>query len=97
MAILRSKDGKEILVNCTCGCDCGVLFKVDREDDDYYCFMTYTNSRFYTEQGESMWYAFCKKVRRIWAILRNREYHYTDTFLTKAEFEEFREYINSID
>ena len=33
MAILRSKDGKEILVNCTCGCDSGVAFKIDKEDE----------------------------------------------------------------
>lgn len=97
MAILRSKDGKELLVNCTCGCDCGVLFKVDKEDDDYYCFMTYTNSRFYTEQCEGMWRVLCKKLKRIWAIIRNKDHHYADTFLTKTEFEEFKEYINSIE
>ena len=96
MAILRSKDGAEILVNCTCGCDNGVLFKIDKEDDDYYCFMTYTNSMFYTEQYDG-WSLFCKKLKRIWAIIRNKDYHYTDTFMTKAEFDEFREYINSID
>ena len=95
MALLKSKDGTELLINCTCGCDNGVLFKVDKEDEDFYCFMTYTNSLFYTEQY-SMWRVFCKKVKRIWSIIRNKEYHYTDTYLTKAEFEEFREYINSI-
>ena len=96
MAILRSKDGVEILINCTCGCDNGVMFKIDKEDDDYYCFMTYTNSRFYTEQYDG-WSTLCKKLKRIWAIIRNKDYHYTDTFMTKAEFDEFREYINSID
>ena len=96
MAILKSKDGKELLVNCTCGCDNGVLFKIDKEDDDYYCFLTYTNSRFYTEQYGG-WQVLCKKLKRILAIIRNKDYHYTDTFMTKAEFEEFKEYINSID
>ena len=96
MALLKSKDGTEFLINCTCGCDNGVLFKVDKEDEDFYCFMTYINSRFYTEQCEGMWRVFCKKVKRILSIIRNKEYHYTDTYLTKAEFEEFKEYINSI-
>ena len=95
MAVLRSKDGTELLVNCTCGCESGVLFKIDKEDEDFYCFMTYLNSRFYTEQYDG-WRVFCKKLKRIWSIIRNKEYHYTDTYLTKAEFEELKEYINSI-
>ena len=97
MAILRSKDGTGLLVSCTCGCDSCVKFEIDNEDKDFYCFMTYMNSKFYTEQCEGMWRVFCKKLKKIWAIIRNKDFHYTDTYLTKAEFEEFKEYINSID
>jgi hypothetical protein len=96
MAILKSKDGKELLVSCTCGCESGVKFKIDNEDEDFYCFMTYINSTFYTEQCEGMWRVFRKKLKKILAIIRNKDFHYTDTYLTKAEFKEFKEYINSI-
>ena len=97
MAVLRSKDGTELLVDCTCGCDTGIRFRIDKEDEDYYCFMSYTNGKFYTEQCEGMWRVFCKKLKKIWAVIGNKDFHYADTFLTKAEFDEFKEYINSID
>jgi hypothetical protein len=69
----------------------------DNEDNDFYCFMTYTNSKFYTEQCEGMWRVLCIKLKKIRAIIRNKDFHYTETFLTKAEFDEFKEYINSIE
>jgi hypothetical protein len=96
MAVLKSKDCMELLIDCSCGCDNGVRFRIDKEDDDNYCFMAYTNGRFYTEQCEGMWRVLCKKLKKIWAIIRNKDFHYADTFMTKAEFNEFREYINSI-
>lgn len=59
--------------------------------------MSYTNGRFYAEQGETMWHIFCKKLKKIWAIIRNKDFYYTEMMLTKDEFDEFREYINSIE
>jgi hypothetical protein len=44
-----------------------------------------------------MWRVLCKKLKRILAIIMNKDHHYADTFLTKTEFEEFKEYINAID
>ena len=97
MAVLRSKDGRDMLIDCSCGCDNGVRFRIDKEDFDNYCFMSYTNGKFYTEQCEGMWRVFCKKLKKIWAIIRNKDFHYADMFMTKDEFDEFKEYINSID
>ena len=97
MAVLKNKDGKELYVDCNCGCNEGIRFKVDKDDDfDYYCFMTYTNGNFYREQGETMWRVMRKKLEKIWAIIRNKDYYYSDIVMTKDEFEEFKEYINSI-
>ena len=55
MAVLKSKDGTELLVDCNCGCDNGMRFRIDKDDIDYYCFASYTNGKFYTEQAEGMW------------------------------------------
>ena len=97
MAVLKNKDGKELYVDCCCGCNDGIRFKVDKDDDfDYYCFMTYTSGNFYGEQGETMWRVMRKKFEKIWAIVRNKDYYYSDIVMTKDEFEEFKEYINSI-
>lgn len=97
MAALKNKDGTELYIDCNCGCDEGIRFKVDKEDCDYYCFMTYTNGNFYREQGETTWRVFYKKLEKILAIIRNKDFYYSDIIMTKDEFNEFREYINSIE
>jgi hypothetical protein len=97
MAVLKNKDGTELLVDCNCGCDNGMRFKIDKEDFDFYCCAAYTNGKFYTEQAEGMWRVFCKKLKKIWAIIRNKDFYYTEFFMTKDEFDEFREYLNSIE
>ena len=93
MAVLKNKDGKELYIDCCCGCDEGIRFRIDKTDDfDYYCFMTYTNGQY----DGTMWDVLCKKLKKIWAIIRNKDFYYSDVIMTKDEFEEFREYINGI-
>ena len=96
MAVLKNKDGTEIYIDCHCGCNDGIRFKIDKDDVDMYCFMTYTSGNFYVEQGDSFLCVFRKKFKKIWAIIRNKDYYYSDISMTKNEFEEFRKYINSI-
>lgn len=96
MAVLKNKDCTELYIDCCCGCNEGIRFKVDKNDFDYYCFMTYTNGNFYREQGDTLWYVLRKKLEKIWAIIRNKDFYYSEVVMTKDEFEEFREYINSI-
>ena len=96
MAVLKSKDGKEMLLDCHCGCDTGIRFRVDRYDSDYYCIMTYTNGAFYRDQDDTLLKVLRKKLKKIWAIIRNKDFYYADVLMTKDEFDEFREYINSI-
>jgi hypothetical protein len=97
MAALKNKDGTELYIDCCCGCNEGIRFKVDHDDLDYYCFMSYTNGNFYSEQGDTIWRVFRRKLEKIWAIIRNKDYYYSDVVMTKDEFDEFREYINAIE
>ena len=97
MAALKNKDGTELYIDCNCGCNEGIRFKVFKDNFGYYCFMSYTNGSFYVEQGNTVWGALCKKLEKIWAIIRNKDYYYSDVVMTKTEFEEFREYINAIE
>ena len=97
MAVLKNKDGTELLVDCHCGCNDGVRFSIDKEDFDFYCFMCYTNGNFYKEQGEKFFRILCKKLKKIWAIIRNKDFYYADIYMNKDEFNEFKEYINSIE
>lgn len=96
MAVLKNTDGTDLLIDCCCGCDEGIRFRIDVDDFDYYCFMSYTNGNFYTEQGDTLWGVWRKKFKKIWAILRNKDYYYSDITMTKDEFEMFREYINRV-
>lgn len=96
MAIMKNHDGTEMMVDCHCGCDDGVRIKLFKDEFNYYCFWTYTNGRFYSEQGETFWRILRKKMEKIWAIIRNKDYYYSDIVMTKDEFEQFREYINSV-
>ena len=92
MATLKSKDGKHLYIDCMCGCDDGIRFKIDKDDYDYYCFMSYTNGNFYREQGGG----WRNKLKKLWAIIRNKDFYYSDVVMTKDDFEEFKEYINNI-
>ena len=95
MAVLKNKDGKELYVDCCCGCDNGIRFKIDKLNDlDYYCIMTYTNGHFYSEQN-TIWDILSKKFKKIWSIIRNKDFYYAEMILTKDDFNEFRNYINS--
>lgn len=97
MAVMKSRDDKNYMIVCCCGCDEGIRFEVDRRDDlGMYFIMTYTNGSFYREQGNTLWKVFRNKLKKIWAIVRNKDYYYSEVCMTKEEFNEFREYIDSI-
>ena len=97
MAVLKNKNGTELYIDCNCGCNDGIRIKIHKDDFDYYCFWTYTNGNFYTEQGETIFRTIRRKLEKIWAIIRNKDFYYSDVLMTKEEFNEFREYINSIE
>mgnify|MGYP003550076905 CR=1 FL=1 len=39
--VLKNKNGTEMIVDCNCGCDEGIRIRIDKDDFDYYCFLTY--------------------------------------------------------
>lgn len=96
MAVLKNVDGTEMLVDCCCGCDAGIRFRVDKNDFDYYCFMSYTNGKFYRDQGDTLFGVLSKKLKKIWAIIRNKDFYYAEVVMTKDDFEEFKKYINEV-
>jgi len=91
MSILKNET--EVIINCICGCDDSIHIKIDKEDDDCYCIITYLNGNFYRDQN-SIWNTIVKKIKKIWAIIRNKDYYYSDIILDAEEFEEFKDFIN---
>ena len=90
MAVLEKYAGDELIVSCNCGCDDGIHLKVDKEDPDYYVFLTYTNGKFYSEQSGG----FMKKLKKIWAIIRNKDNGYSEIVMNKEDFEQFADWVN---
>lgn len=94
MSVLKTKDGRELILSCRCGCDDGIHFKIDKDFEDY-MYMMYTNVNFYRDQDNGFFRTLVNKLRKIFAIIFNRDYYYAEAVFSKEDFEEFREYINS--
>lgn len=90
MAVMKSDDGLNIFVDCVCGCCNGVRFRIDKDEYNYYTLMTYMEGC----KKDTSWRVFRKKFEKIWAIIRNKDYYYSDILMTKDEFETFKEHIN---
>ncbi len=91
MAVFTAMDGKEMILSCKCGCDEGIRVRIDRDEDCCSC-ITYLSGNWYKEQGR-----FRDKLRKIWAILRNKDYCYSEVILEQKEWESFKEWINKVD
>lgn len=97
MSILKSGDGKELIVTCKCGCDNGLHIRIDHdEDSDDFCYMSLLNNNFYRDQGKKIRYVVCEKLKKIWCIIRGKDFYYSDILMTRQDFEEFREYIDKV-
>ena len=55
MPILRSKDGEDLILGCSCGCDEGMRMKVQRwHNDDSFFIITYLSGHFAYLQGDNI-------------------------------------------
>ena len=95
MAVMTNKDNAELIVTCNCGCDDAMHIRIDVKDDDI-CILSYMNSNFYRDQYGTIG-IFFKKLKKILAIIRNRDYYYSDVIMKREEFEEFKRFINGVD
>lgn len=95
-SILKSKDGKDLIMTCTCGCEDSIHFTIDTSDPDFYCCMSYMSGNWYRDQNESARDVFRRKCKKIWRIIRNKDHHYSDIHMRPEDFDLFREYVNSV-
>ncbi len=96
MSVMISNDKKELIVNCKCGCQDTIHIKVDDEDkdDDYYAIQTYMNGNWYRDQADRVLRTIGRKLKKIWAIIRNEDYYYSDVLMSREDFMKYKEYIN---
>lgn len=88
MATLKSKDNKEMIITCRCGCDEGIRVKIDESFGDY-CYQTYISGNYYKEQS-----GLLDKLKKICAIIRNKDFYYSEVVMSKEDFNEYKKWIN---
>lgn len=71
----------------------GIHLRIDKDDEKWYTIMTYTNGNFYRDQT-NVFHTFKNKLKKIWAIIRNKDYYYSDVIMSKEEYQEFKAYLN---
>lgn len=71
---------------CKCGCGNGVILKVD--EDECGLSLQLVSDNFYSGQK-----SFKDKLRRIWCIIRGKEYRYFDLHIDDDEVTEFKEFV----
>ena len=96
MAILISNNKKELIITCKCGCEEAIHFMIADDDKKYgeCALMTYMNGNFYKDQNDGVISCIIRKVKKIWAIIRNKDYYYSDVRMSIEDFAKFKEYIN---
>lgn len=105
MSVLKSEDDKDLIVTCRCGCDEGLHIRIEHDDpavnidpeNDTFCYVTCLNSNWYRDQGKKIWRVIYEKLRKIWAIICNKDFYYSEIIMSRKDFELFREYIGEID
>lgn len=97
MSVLTNKDKNEIVITCSCGCKNGVHLEVRKSDDkdDDIAFLSLVSDKFYSEQ-ENFFRRFAEKIRRIWYVLRNKEYTYFEVCLKEKDIQEFKDFVSAI-
>ena len=63
MSVLKSEDGKDLMVSCSCGCDNGVHINI-KKDDDEYAWATYMNGNWYRDQSKRILYIVRDKLKK---------------------------------
>ena len=98
MAVMISEDKKDLIVTCKCGCQDAIHLKVDDEDKDvdYYAIQTYMNGNWYRDQDDRVFRNIGRKLKKIWAIIRNKDYYYSDVVMNKEDFEQFKKWVNQV-
>ena len=94
MAIFETEN-HEIYADCHCGCDNGLRIRIEKDNFGEYCFCSYTSGNFYAMQ--SYFTTRLKtKLKKIWAIIRNKDFYYSEIIMSKEEFDKFRKALNKV-
>lgn len=89
-----NKTGTSGTLYSSYGCDNGVALRVTH-DPLFGYEIALVNDMFYTEQRTIM-SRLIEKCKRIWCILRNKEYRYFNILIDERDMDDFKEFIKSL-
>lgn len=91
------KDIKEIIINCSCGCDEEIHIKKyigdDVIPDDY--FITISESKFYSKQNGIL-KTIKNRLKSIWRAISGKEYRLCEVNLSKTNLEELKRALEEV-
>lgn len=80
----------EYVTFCKCGCSDGIVLKADNNDHELSVQLVSDN--FYSMQTKGK-ISLKEKLKRIWFIIRGKEYCYFDILIAEDELQEFKEFV----
>ena len=76
MAVMVSNNKNDLAIDCHCGCENGFRLSIDKDtDSDFYCLISYYKGNWYSEQNHSLRRILFEKFKKIWSIIRNKDYN----------------------
>ena len=89
MAVMISNNKEDLVITCGCECDDAIHIKVNNqsEDTDYYMVQTYMNGNWYRDQDDGALRCIGRKLKKIWAIIRNKDYYYSEIIMSREDFQ----------
>lgn len=99
MSVLCNTERTEMTIVCHCGCNEAYYFRIDKDKiggEESYCFCSILSSNWYSDQNANLWTIWKKKLCKIWAILRNKDYYYSEVLMSKKDFEEFKQWVGEV-
>lgn len=92
MAVLCDANKSELYIRCNCGCGNSFYFALDAYNPNLMS-LSVNNSNFSREQN-GMFSVLRHKWKKIWCIIRNKDFCYSEMVLTQEEVEKLADYLH---
>lgn len=94
MAVYKAINKDAVSVTCDCSCGNGMEFIINR-DSDFYALIMAMNGNFYRDQNGAF-RVLKKKLEKIWCIIRNKDFYYSEVIMSEKQFDDFKNVINTL-
>ena len=56
--------------------------------------MSYLNGNWYRDQGDTILNTVGRKLKKIWSIITNKDFYYSEIVMSVDDFKQLKEYVN---